>query len=79
MSTLRWSGFGSFIVDEHERFHVSYNDIGRAGFTLMHEMGRGDSHSVGHAGAYPTLAAAEASAVAHVTKAVATGRPCYLF
>ena len=77
MSTLRWSGFGSFVVDERERFHVDFDDV-YGGFTLTHELGRGSSHSVGHVGKHQSLAAVEEAAVAHAAKAAGGGRACYL-
>lgn len=76
MSALRWTDFGSFTVDERQRFHVDYDNT-YEGFTLTHDLGRDSAHGVGAVGRYPDVGAAEAAALAHVARAAAAGRPCY--
>ena len=78
MTALRWTSFGGFVIDEAERFYVAYDNIGGEGFTLTHHLGGGSSHSVGHVGKHPTLAAAEDAAMTHLAKAAQSGRACYL-
>lgn len=72
MDTIRWADFGGFAVGD-ERFRVNYDF---QGFSLIHDLGRGSSHSVGHLGKYPTLAEAEAAALEHAARSAA-GRSCY--